>query len=66
MPESRNANKLRGAAIERRVIVGSPNARLSRFVAAAVRVARDYGSDITVGYGEEKPTPRGSCTPWRF
>jgi len=51
LPESRNANKLRVAAIERRVIVGSPNARLSRFVAAAVRVARDYDSDIDVGYG---------------
>jgi phosphotransferase system HPr-like phosphotransfer protein len=38
-------------AIERRVIVGSPNATLSRFVAAAVRVARGYGSDMTVGYG---------------
>ncbi len=41
-------------AIERRVIVGSPNARLSRFVAAAVRVARDYDSDIDVGYGERE------------
>lgn len=34
-------------AVERRVIVGSPDARLSRFVAAA---ARDYNSDTTVGY----------------
>ena len=41
-------------AIERRVILGSPNARLSRFVAAAVRVARDYDSDIDVGYGERE------------
>ena len=41
-------------AVERRVIVGSPDARLSRFAAAAVRVARDHGSDITVGYGEKE------------
>ncbi len=41
-------------AIERRVIVGSPNARLSRFVAAAVRVARDYDAVLTVGYGGRK------------
>ncbi len=31
--------------------MGSPSARLSRFVSAAVRVARDYDSDITVSYG---------------
>jgi hypothetical protein len=49
VPESRNANKRRGFAIERRVIVGSPNVRLSRFVAAAVRLARSYDSDTTVG-----------------
>ncbi len=46
-------------AIERRVIVGSPSARLSRFVAAAVRVARSYDSDITVGYaGREADAKR--------
>lgn len=38
-------------AIERRVIVGNPNARLSRFVSAAARVAKDYDSDMTVAYG---------------
>ncbi len=37
--------------IERNVIVGNPYARLSRFVAATVRVARHYDADITVGYG---------------
>jgi phosphocarrier protein HPr len=37
--------------IERNVIVGNPYARLSRFVAATVKVARGYASDITVGYG---------------
>ena len=41
-------------AVERRVIVGSPNARLSRFVAAAVGVARSYDSDITVGNRESE------------
>lgn len=50
VPESRNANKLGDLAVERRVLVGSPNARLSRFVATSVRAARDYDSDITVGY----------------
>ena len=49
--ESRDANKRRGVAIERRVIVGSTSAALSSFVAAAVGVARGYDSDITVGYG---------------
>ena len=46
-------------AVERRVIVGSPNARLSRFVAAAVRVARSYDSDITVGYGVREADAKG-------
>ncbi len=46
-------------AVERRVIVGSPNARLSRFVAAAVRVARSYRPEITVGYrGREADAKR--------
>ena len=54
VPESRNASRLRGYAIERRVIVGSPNARLSRFDAAAVWVARTYGSGIIVGYGSRE------------
>jgi phosphotransferase system HPr (HPr) family protein len=45
---------LRGVAIERRVIVGSPSARLSRFVAAAARVAREYDSNITMGYAGRK------------
>ena len=58
MPESRNTNKRSGFAIERGVIVGSPNARLSRFVAAAGGVARDYDSDITVGYGGREADAR--------
>lgn len=40
--------------IERNVIVGNPYARLSRFVAATVRVARDYDAVLTVGYGGRK------------
>ena len=55
--------EVRGFAIERTVIVGSPNARLSRFVAAALGVARSYGSDITVVTREGKPTPRGFWSP---
>jgi hypothetical protein len=59
VPESRNASKLRGFAIERRVVVGSPNARLSRFVAAAVTLARRYRPEITVGYrGREADAKR--------
>ena len=51
--------EVRGFAIERTVIVGSPNARLSRFVAAALGVARSYGSDITVGYAGREADAKG-------
>lgn len=48
--QSRNANNRRGFAVERGVIVGSTNSRLSRFVAAAARVAKSYDSGITMDY----------------